>query len=142
LKWLDLKDKNIILKSSFPISNKDLIINTKDAGDNEDLFDTSIFSILLCLSYTYMELRHFSLAVNCLDESMEYSDYNNADAFLRRSQARMYNKRSSDKDLVLALLDARKAFDLNKDMFYKEHMEKLESLIENRKKIKNEKILS
>ncbi len=107
----------------------------------DEQFSYSIFSILISLAYSYLELRHFSEALEYLNECIEY--YNeNPDTYFRRSQARIYNKFSDDESNLLALMDIQKAIKLKngKCELYEEHLEKVENRIEERKNVSLERI--
>jgi len=90
---------------------------------------------LMCLSYSYMELRHFSDAVECLDECEAIAGDKVPDLFFRRSQARALNKCSNDEQLSLAKADIEKAISLKKEKepIYVEHYEKVKKIIEDRR---------
>lgn len=107
------------------------------------------------MSAVYLERRHYSEAIKCLDEAEEIAGDKLPDVFFRRSQARTYNKYSSIEDLETAMTDLEKAFvsleefnTRNKDNFmsknnnkeiYSQHKEKLLKIIEKRVSEKNEK---
>jgi len=99
----------------------------------EDSYKASVVYLLMCLSYSYMELRHFSEAIECLDECIGIAGDKVPDLFFRRSQARALNKCSNDEQLHIAKADIEKAISLKKEQIYLEHYEKLKKIIEDRK---------
>lgn len=112
--------------------------------------------MLLNISSVYLEKRNFSEALKCLDEAEKIAGDKLPDVFFKRSQARTYNKYSSEKDLELAMQDIEQAFkslevfnEKNKDNFmsknnkqivYSEHKEILKKIIEKREFNRNNKI--
>lgn len=96
----------------------------------------------MCLSYAYMELRHYTEAISCLNESLEYAEEKVPDLFFRRAQAIYSNKYSNNEDLNNALNDVNKAISLKKEQIHIELVEKITSLIEKNKKIDKERITS
>lgn len=146
LKWLEFKDKEkettVLEKIDFSNDNaivdNDLIVrrvNTDDAVKyEEDSFKTSVIYILKSLSYCYIHLRHYSDAIKCMDEAMQYATASKPDILFRKSQAVMYNKFSSVKELENALADMKEAQRLKKekdrnDPLLDEHVKELEDLI-------------
>lgn len=122
-----------------------------DAPDvEEDSYKACIVYLLLNMSSLYMERRHYSEALKCLNEAETYSEDKLPDVFFRRSQARTYNKYSSIKDLELAMIDLEKAIESNirfnernkenylsknnNAQIYEEHKEKLNQIITKREK--------
>jgi len=87
----------------------------------------------MCLSYSYIELRHFTEAIECLDECINIAGDKVPDLYFRRSQARALNKCSNDEQLNLAKADIEKAISLKKEQIYIEHSDKVKKLIEDRK---------
>lgn len=85
-----------------------------------------------------MELHHYTEALECLNECLEYYS-DSPDVYFRRSQARIYNKFSMEESNLLALIDIKKAIKLKsiEDKMYQEHLEKVEERI---KQVKNENI--
>lgn len=156
IKWIEFKEKNQnnffyshLIREEIPILDDDIIEkNSRNLNINidDDSYRFCIVNILLCMSYCYIELRHYSSAIDCLNECISYSEDNDnyPDVYLRRSQARMYNKRSDDSQLVLALADIQKAISLsiNGNKLYNEHYRILMKLIQARKHIEKEKIKS
>jgi len=105
----------------------------------DEQFNFAIFSLLFNLSYSYMELRHYTEALECLNECLEYFN-ENSDVYFRRSQARIYNKFSDEDSQLIALLDIQKALKLKNCTIYQEHLEKVNRHIEERKQINSKKI--
>ncbi len=98
----------------------------------------------MCLSYAYMELKHYSEAIDCINESFEYAGDKVPDLYFRRAQAVCYNKYSSDEDYKKALEDINKAIKLKKEKepIYQEFLDKFKIVIETKKKEELEKITS
>jgi SOS response regulatory protein OraA/RecX len=129
----------------------DDIIECKCSKIDEEEEDSDYplcISLLLCLSYAYMELRHYHSAIDCLNECSTYSDDdNNCDIYFRKSQARMYNKKSTREELNLALIDAQKTLNIyNKNdknsQIYTEHYQILKKFIEDKTNFEQERIKS
>lgn len=157
LKWIEFKDKSKnnyfyskLIREEIPILDDDIVEkNSYDLNLNldEDSYRFCIVNILLCMSYCYIELRHYSSAIDCLNDCVSYCEDNekDPDAYLRRSQARMYNKFSDDAQLVLALADIQKAISLSvksENKIYNDHYNILMKLIQTRKTIEKERIKS
>lgn len=100
----------------------------------EDSYKASIVYCLMCLGYTYMELRHYTEAISCLDESLEIAGDKVPDLYFRRAQAICYNKFSNSDDYKKALEDINKAISLKKDSLYIEFLDKFKEMIEQKKK--------
>ena len=116
LKWIEFKEqKNYkrFFQSQIPILDNDLIECSSLPIINDDESEVNsnemLIEILLCLSITFMELRHYKWALCCLNEILEI-DENNTSALLRRSQCRLYNKSSNWDEYALALKDIKKCF--------------------------------
>ena len=116
LKWIEFKDqKNYkrFFQSQIPILDNDIIECSSLPIINDDESEVNsnemLIEILLCLSITFMELRHYKWALCCLNEILEI-DENNTSALLRRSQCRLYNKSSNWDEYALALKDIKKCF--------------------------------
>lgn len=92
------------------------------------------------MSYAYLELRHYSSALDCANECISYADDNFPDVYFRRSQVRTFNKFSDQEQLLLALADVQKALSINKNKLYLQHLNLLNNLIEVRKNEQKEKI--
>lgn len=149
LKWIEFKGpQNYInlLQSPTPILDDAIILKQCKIDDNiieQDTFREAIVNLLLCLSYAYMELRHYSSALDCLNECVQYADDCFADFYFRRSQARAYNKLSNDESLLLSLVDIQKAICLiNGNKIYNEHLKILTELMESKKSDESYKIES
>ena len=135
-RWIEFKDNNIkineiINKENFTILDSDIeekkiILNTSDDNNNnkiEEINKACLIYILEIMAYCNIELRLFSNAIECLEECVILANNNLPDVYLRYAQARIYNKKSSDKELLLAEKDINKAIHLalihNKDKKYK-----------------------
>jgi tetratricopeptide (TPR) repeat protein len=81
------------------------------------------------LSYAYMEMRHYSDAVDCMDEAIEIAEDKVPDLYFRRSQARAYNNYSNEEELEKAMADIDKAISLKDDPMYREHKKFIEEFI-------------
>lgn len=163
LKWLVHKDskkgKSFFTEPSLdPVLDEEVELKTTylDAPDVEtDSYKASIVYLLLNMSSVYLERRHFSEAIKCLDEAEEIAGNKVPDVFFRRCQARTYNKYSKIEDLEKAKEDMEKAFESlkefnekNKDNYmsknnnmqiYTEHKERLLKIIEKKLQIKSSK---
>jgi tetratricopeptide (TPR) repeat protein len=89
-----------------------------------------------------MELRHYSEAMECINESLEYAGDKVPDLYFRRAQAICYNKYSNEEDYQKAFDDINKAISLKKDPIYNELFEKMKGFVENKKTNELEKINS
>ena len=108
-----------------------------------DSYAASIVFLLLNLSYTYLELNHYKDAIDCLNECVTLAEDKVADVYFRRSQARTYNKLSSNSDLKLAMEDILKAKELKPEVkIYSEHHDILNKIIETKKKTEIDRIKS
>lgn len=139
LRWVEFKEKKrgqeIIAKPSLdPILDDDIeekIVFMDDVKVEEDSYQACVVYLLKNLGYTYMELRHFSEAIDCFDEALEVAGDRVPDLYFRRSQARVYNKYSREEDYELARADALKAIELKKDeIIFKEHLDILNKIME------------
>jgi len=156
LKWIEFKDRNKninfyskLIREEIPILDDDIVEkNPKELNMDieEESYRFCLANILLCISNCYIELRHFSSAIDCLNECISSCEdiENYLDVFFRRSQARTYNKYSDDAQLVLALADIQRAISLSmiRNRMYDEHYSILVKLIEQRKTVEKEKIKS
>lgn len=152
LKWLEVKDKSLlsyanIVQEQRPIVDGDIIkcssyLNTIE---DDDSLNQSTCSILLCMSYCFLQMRHYKNAVECLNECLEI-DENNTIALFRRSQALMYNKNSKFSHLEKSREDIEKAINLliesNAEVpdIYKDQEQAVKKLIEQKKKEEKEQI--
>lgn len=165
MKWLEHKDKEkgkkILTEPSLDpildeeIDEKAVFLDAPDV--EEDSFKACVVHLLLNISAVYMEKRHFSDALKCLNEAEELAQGKLPDVLFRRSQVRTYNKYSTEEDLELAMQDLEKAFksleeyqERNKDNFlsknnnheiYSKHKEILKQTIEKKANEKYEKTL-
>ena len=90
-----------------------------------------VVTLLMSMSYCYLKLHYHTEALKCLDYAIELAPVA-ADAYLRRSQVRMYNKLASISDLKLALEDINIAIEKRpKDKLYKQHKELVNETIRN-----------
>ena len=154
-RWIEFKDNNIkineiINKENFTILDSDIeekkiILNTSDDNNNkiEEINKACLIYILEIMAYCNIELRLFSNAIECLEECVILAENNLPDVYLRYAQARIYNKKSNDKELLLAEKDINKAIHLalihNKDKknkidikIYYKTKDKLNKIMKNR----------
>jgi len=144
LKWIEFKDpkRNLNCQNSNglePILDQDIIFGinkTRTFVMEDEQFNYSIVNLLLCLSYSYMELRHYSEALECLNECLEYNS-DNPDVYFRRSQTRIYNKFSDDESNLLALVDIQKAISLKHNIESKIYQEQLDYVMKQIEEKKN-----
>jgi tetratricopeptide (TPR) repeat protein len=131
------KNANFLSTPSLdPILDND-IVEKKPFVDGpvvEDSYKASIVYCLMCLSNAYMELRHYSEAIECINESLEYAGDKVPDLYFRRAQAYYHNKFSGETEIKKAFEDVNKAISLKKETIYQELLEKLTALVEQRKK--------
>ena len=117
LRWIEFKDKKrqaeFIIKPSLDGILDDEIEEKKcylDAPDvEEESYKACVIYILEIMAYCHMELRQYTNAIECLDECEELAGNLVPDVFFRRAQARMFNKNSTDEDLLKAKSDIEKA---------------------------------
>ena len=64
------------------------------------------------MAYCFIELRHYTSAISCLDECEKIAGDLVPDVFFRRAQARMYNKNSNEVEILKAQSDIEKAIKL------------------------------
>ena len=120
LKWIQFKDKKrqeeFIKKPSLePILDDDIEekhVYLDDVKVEEDSYKACVVYLLMNLSCAYMELRHFSEAIDCLNEAIEIAGDRIPDLYFRRSQARSCNKYSNEEELAKALEDINKAIEI------------------------------
>jgi hypothetical protein len=152
-KWLEFKEEERNL--NFCNKNYKLeVILDEDIIEKRMKTDTSIefeektykgclILILKFMSFAYMHLRSFEEAIKCIDEAISYSSDKVAELYLRRSQARLYNRFSSLDILYLALSDAQHAIDIDaEEVRFKIHMETLNTYVEEKKIREKEKVFS
>ena len=118
-KWIEFKDSNIKLNSvnneSFSILDNDIEekqVLTDYNNKEEELYKACLIYILEIMAYCNMELRLYSSAIECLDECVSIAGNYFPDIYLRRAQARIYNKKISDEELKKAEKDINKAINL------------------------------
>lgn len=141
LRWIQFKDKNrqkdfVVKPSLDAILDDDLELKEvylDDVKVEEDSYKACKVFLLEIMAYAHMELRQYHCAIECLDECEQIAEDKVSDVFFRRSQARTYNRDSTDEDLELAMKDIEKAIQLkDSEVIYKEHKEKLEKIIKER----------
>jgi hypothetical protein len=141
LKWIQFKDKKrqqeFLKKPSLEAILDDDIEEKHVYLDNikveEDSFKACTVYLLMNLSSAYMELRHYSDSIDCLNECIQIAEEKVPDLFFRRSQARTFNKTSNQEELELAMLDIEKAISLKDEAIYKEHKQILLKILQERK---------
>ena len=116
-KWIVIKDKkkreaflsNYDFKEENNLYDTDIEIrriNTaKDNNYEESGFKSYLINILKGISYCYMNMRHYTEAMKCMDEAMSYVLASRGEVLFRRAQAIMYNKFSELKYINKALVD-------------------------------------
>ena len=117
MKWVEFKDKkrqeNFIKKPSMnAILDTDIEIKKCYMDDplaEEESYKSCVVYILLVMAYCFIELRHYSSAINCLNECEKEAGDLIPDVFLRRAQARMYKKNITKEELELAEKDLEKS---------------------------------
>ena len=117
MKWVEFKDKkrqeNFIKKPSMnAILDTDIEIKKcymDDPSAEEESYKSCVVYILLVMAYCFIELRHYSSAINCLNECEKEAGDLIPDVFLRRAQARMYKKNITKEELELAEKDLEKS---------------------------------
>ena len=120
MKWIEFKDKNrqenFLKKPSLNgILDDDIDIKScyMDAPEGqEETFKSCVVYTLLIMAYCFIELRHYISAISCLDECEKIAGDLVPDVFLRRAQARIYNKNSGDSEILKAKNDIEKAIKL------------------------------
>lgn len=112
-----------------PILDEHIKVCEKDLGEDEceiEMRTNLVVTLLMSVGYCYLRLHFYSEALKCFDYALELAPIA-ADAYLRRSQCRMYNRLSSIAELRLAMDDANKAIERRpKDKLYLKHKELLE----------------
>ena len=120
MKWIEFKDRkrqeNFLIKPSLNgILDEDINIKScyMDSPEGqEESFKSCVVYTLEIMAYCFIELRHYTSAISCLDECEQIAGDLVPDVFLRRAQARMYNKNSSDAEILKAKNDIEKAIKL------------------------------
>ena len=137
-----------LLKTTTPILDEEINIVKCFVDMNaaeEDSYRFNISTLLMALAYAFIELRHFTSAVECLTECISISENFLPDAYFRRSQVRFYNKKSKEEDLKLALNDVNKAISINANYnskIYNLHLKNVLSAARRFKEFENMKINS
>lgn len=150
LKWIDFKDvkkKNYskVLREQLAILDEDIVegrcnkFNCMTHAIEEDSYRICIIKLLLSLSYAFMELRHYSNAIHCLNECINYDD-SMPDSFFRRAQARIYDRSSDEESLKIALEDLKKAITITPQKIFLEHYDILQNIIISKKRAEIEKL--
>lgn len=107
------------------------IVYLDDVAVEKDSYEACLVYLLKNLGYTYMELRHYTEALDCFDEALEIAGDRVPDIYFRRSQARTYNKFSKEQEYEMAKEDIEKAIKLKDDeIIFKEHLEILNKILE------------
>lgn len=137
------KGINNLIKYPHPIIDEDINIERYFLDLNsfeEKSFKNDLSNLLLLMADCLIELRHYSAARQCLDESISFNDDNLCVCLLRRSQCHLYNKNSKNDDLYQALDDIKRAiriskykYDKSNEIFFK-NLHFINITIENRKK--------
>ena len=126
----DFKEENNLYDKDIEIRR----INTNKENDYEESgFKAYLINILKGICYCYMNMRHYSEAVKCMDEAMSYVLTSRGEVLFRRAQAIMYNKFSELKELNQAHADLCQAKMFKKIELINEHMKDLENLIKEKK---------
>ena len=126
----DFKEENNLYDKDIEIRR----INTNKGNDYEESgFKAYLINILKGICYCYMNMRHYSEAVKCMDEAMSYVLVSRGEVLFRRAQAIMYNKFSELKELNQAHADLCQAKMFKKIELINEHMKDLENLIKEKK---------
>ena len=120
MKWIEFKDKkrqeNFLKKPSLDgILDEDINIKScyMDAPEGqEESFKSCVVYTLEIMAYCFIELRHYTSAISCLDECEKIAGDLEPSVFLRRAQARMYNKNSNESEIMKAQSDIEKAIKL------------------------------
>ena len=130
LRWIEFKDKkrqaDFVIKPSLEGILDDEIEEKKcylDAPDvEEESYKACVVYLLEIMAYCHMELRQYTNAIECLDECEETCGDLVPDVYLRRAQARMLNKFSTEEELNKAKEDIEKAIKLGEK--YNEEIKK------------------
>ena len=117
MKWIEFKDKNrqknFIKKPSMnAILDEDIEIKQcymDDPSAEEESYKSCVVYILLIMAYCFIELRHYSSAINCLNECEKEVGDLVPDVFLRRAQALMSKKNATKEELKQAEKDLEKS---------------------------------
>ena len=126
----DFQKDNSLLDEEIEIRR----LNTnKDNNYEESGFKSYLINILKGICYCYMNMRHYSEAVKCMDEAMSYVLMSRAEVLFRRAQAIMYNKFSKLNELIQAQVDLSQAKMFKKIDLINEHIKDIEDLINEKK---------
>ena len=117
MKWVEFKDKerqkNFLKKPSMnAILDEDIEIKTcymDEPKAEEESFKSCVVYILLVMAYCFIELRHYSSAINCLNECEKEAGDLVPDVFFRRAQALMCKKNMTKFELEQAEKDLEKS---------------------------------
>ena len=120
MKWVEFKDKerqkNFIKKPSMnAILDEDIEIKScymDEPKAEEESYKSCVVYILLVMAYCFIELRHYSSAINCLNECEKEAGDLVPDVFLRRAQALICKKNISKIELENAEKDLEKSIQL------------------------------
>ena len=120
MKWVEFKDKerqkNFIKKPSMnAILDEDIEIKScymDEPKAEEESYKSCVVYILLVMAYCFIELRHYSSAINCLNECEKEAGDLVPDVFLRRAQAVICKKNISKIELEKAEKDLEKSIQL------------------------------
>ena len=144
-KWIEIKDpkkreaflNNYDFKEENNLYDTDIEIKrinlSKENSYEESGFKNYIINILKGICYCYMNMRHYSEAVKCMDEAMSYVLTSRGEVLFRRAQAIMYNKFSELKELNQAQVDLSQAKMFKKIELINEHIKDIENLIQEKK---------
>jgi hypothetical protein len=143
-RWLSFKDEDrnkvgiINSQSLQAILDEDIELKRCKTDESIPLEEATwrgaLVTILKALSFSYMHLRHYGEAIICLNEAIEISNSKTAELYLRRSQARMYNKSASLDDLQIALDDIHRAKMIDpEEKRFDDHLKILNDYIEEKK---------
>ena len=126
----DFQKDNSLLDEEIEIRR----LNTnKDNSYEESGFKSYLINILKGICYCYMNMRHYSEAVKCMDEAMSYVLMSRGEVLFRRAQAIMYNKFSKLNELNQAQVDLCQAKMFRKIDLINEHIKDIEDLINEKK---------
>ena len=120
MKWVEFKDKerqkNFIKKPSMnAILDDDIEIKScymDEPKAEEESYKSCVVYILLVMAYCFIELRHYSSAINCLNECEKEAGNLVPDVYLRRAQALICKKNISKIELEKAEKDLEKSIQL------------------------------
>lgn len=127
------KNKEFLtIPSLDPVLDDDIVVKTPsiDGDVVNDSYKACVVYLLMCMSYAYMELRHYSEALECINEAFEYAGDKVPDLYFRRAQTIYNNKYADADDYNKAIEDLKKAIELKeqkneKEPIYIEQLDKL-----------------